>query len=257
MKSSVNTRSRATSSDETTTTITLQSLDRKLDKILDQMSIINKRLDKLEATNDEQERSIEFLHTELETTKQELDRMSHNLSESHHTSPQSLENLIRRVEANEHANRARSIELNGIPFAKEENLVEGVEKLAKHLKFTWLNITTDIDTVYRIKQSKRVIVKFTQTGKRDQFFQLYRKNIANTKALGFKDDQKIYINEVLSKDQANLFWMVRTFKKNYNYKYVWTANQRIYIRKSTDSDAIQIKSKADLDTLEASALTGT
>lgn len=247
-----NTRSRAASNADDQSSVSLQSLDKKLDKILSQITIINQRLDKLEVNQKDQEKSLQFFHDDLEETKRKVEEIQSNLTQTRGPS-QPIENLMKRVEANEHANRAKCIELNGIPYGKGENLIEGMEKLIKHMDFNWLNITTDVDNVYRIRKTKKVIVKFTQTGKRDMFFQRYRKNIASAQALGFGDDQRIYINEVLSSDQASLFWKARNFKKQNQYRYIWTFNQRIYLRKTAETDAIQINSEQDLDTLSNSS----
>ena len=229
-----------------TDAVTLNTLDKKLDKILDQISVINSRLDRVEAKQIEHEKSIEFLFNDLDDTKKKLV----NTASEGNPPSQPIENLLKRLEMNEHASRAKCIELNGIPFGKGENLFEGLEKLAKALKYSWLNITTGIDTVFRVRKTNKVIVKFTQTGKRDMFFQQYRREITTARTLGFDVDQKIYINEVLSEDQGKLFWKTREFKKTNNFRYVWTFNQRIYLRKNTESDAVQISSESDLAKLE-------
>ena len=69
--------------------------------------------------------------------------------------------------------------------------------------------------------------------------------------LGFvgTGQDKIYVNEVLSAAQSKLFWQTRNFKATHKYKYVWTFRQKIYIRKTQDSDAININSEDDLNAL--------
>jgi len=83
-----------------------------------------------------------------------------------------------------------------------------------------------IDTIYRIKQSKKIIINFLHTNKRDFVFQNNRKNIMSTTDLGFLESSKIFINEVLSTKQRTLSWHARSFKKYYNYRFI-----RILIKK--------------------------
>jgi len=60
---------------------------------------------------------------------------------------------------------------------KDENFVEGFRKILTHLKMDTIEPLADIDTIYRIKQSKKIIIKFLHTIKRDFFFsKLQKKN---------------------------------------------------------------------------------
>ena len=72
----------------------------------------------------------------------------------------------------------------------------------------------------------------------------------STTDLGFLESSKIFINEVLSAKQSTLFWQARSFKKDYNYRFIWTFNQKIYLRKDANSDAIIINSIEDLEKLK-------
>ena len=203
---------------------------------------------KLEGIQREQQQSIEFVMSDNDDLKKAVKEL-----ESQQIAIQAklkcLENLSERVEYNEHLSRAKCVELNGMPYHKDENLTEGFEQLVKKVENFHMNFGTDLDNIYRIKQSKRIIVKFTQTKKRDQFFQLYRKKLCNTTDIGFKENSRIYVNEVLSKEQSTLFWKTRAFKKEHSYRYIWTFGQKIYLRKTPESDAIQINREEDLGAL--------
>ena len=51
-------------------------------------------------------------------------------------------------------------------------------------------------------------------------------------------------------EQRKLFYQARMFKMKNDYKHVWTANHRIYLRLTQDSPQIPIKSIEDLNALE-------
>ena len=228
--------------------VTLASIDAKLDMVLSELSALKVKMNKLEGIQKEQQQSIEYIMAENEELKEKLVLLE-NQQPTIQTKLKSLENLNNRVEQHEHLSRAKCVELNGIPYSKDENLTEGFERLVKKVENFHLNLSTDLDNIYRIKQCKRVIIKFTQTKKRDQFFQLYRKNLCSTTDVGFKESSRIYINEELSREQSALFWKARGFKKDHNFKYIWTFGQKIYLRKTPDSDAVLINSEEDLEAL--------
>jgi len=243
MRSTRSTKS--TSEDE----VTLKTLDNKLDLVLSEFSSIKSRLTAIENTQKEFEKSLEFVHQETRKNDYNISRIENSVKHVE----QKLEeykSLDERIETSEHHERAKCVELNGIEYSKDEDLMTGFDRIIKNLKMTSISTTQDIDKIYRIRQTKRIVVKFVHTNKRDTFFHTYRKSIMSTKQLGFQTDSKIFINEVLSSKQRDLFWKTRNFKKSNNYKYVWTFAQRIYLRKTPDSEAIQINDVNDLENLK-------
>ena len=225
----------------------LIDIDEKLNLILTKLGNIEVRLNLIESKQSDFEKSLNHVHQENEGIQLKQRDLSKSIVEIE-SKIGKLEGLESRIEAAEYAERAKCVELNGIPYDKSENLNLAYQKLLSSLKSD--KLPTTIDKIYRIRQSKRIIIKFTQTNQRNEFFQQYRKNIQSLSALGFKETGRIYINEVLSRAQSTLFWKTRQFKVEYNYKYVWTSNQRIYLRKTPDSDAIPINSEDDLETLK-------
>jgi len=91
---------------------------------------------------------------------------------------QVLENC---VEVNEHSERAKCVELNGIPYKSSEDLTALYQKIVTLLKPNNLPFT-GVDKIYCIRQTKKVIIKFTQTDQRNGFFHIYRRN---TQPLGY------------------------------------------------------------------------
>ena len=109
--------------------------------------------------------------------------------------------------------------------------------------------TEDVDQIYRVKRSKRVVIRFVQSHKRDRLMAAYKGKSITVRDFGFKSDDRIFVNEVLSEKQSRLLYKARTFKKDNNYKYLWTKNQRIFLRKTSDSDVKEITSEGSLDAL--------
>lgn len=224
-------------------------LNSKLDLLIKEVTDNNKRLKQMETAQADFKKSIEFLYEDVKEYKSKTIELEQKVK-SLNASMDTIKSLEDRLEAYEYAERSRCIELNGIPYAKDESLMVGMERILQHIKLTSINITTDIDKIYRIRKTNKVIIKFMQSSKRDAFFQTYRKNILCASALGFTgNSEKIYINEVLSTVQNKLYWQTRNFKKEHNFKYVWTYRQKIFLRKTQESDAVMIGSETDLETL--------
>ena len=161
----------------------LSQINSKLDLILQQLVFVNTRLDSLESKQKEYESSLNYIHEDMDDLKQRVSEV-----EKAAPAEQQLETLKainERIRISEHQSRAKNLELNGIPYKEGEELMEGFERIIKHLKYMFINPAADIDNIYRIRKSKQVIVKFVQARKRDHFFQHYRKkhNIHNSARL--------------------------------------------------------------------------
>ena len=120
----------------------------------------------------------------------------------------------------------------------------------------------DISISHRLPENKRrpwqrqysgslIIVKFVRRVVKDQFYRA-RKQLKNvtTKDLGYSAANNIYVNESLTERNNVLFNECLKVKKDQNYKYIWTLNGRIYMRKDESNPAIFIKNKDELYKLQ-------
>jgi len=211
-------------------------LDNKLDKVLSDLEAINNRLSKLETIQNEHSSSLNFYGEEIEDIKNNISAIKAGTAS------------IDSVSVLEHQLLQKQLSITGVPFKSNENLLEALEKMAKKINND-LTARTDIDSVFRVKQSDKVIVKFVNTHVRNSFFVSYKASPMTTKDLGFRESNKIFVNEILNKAQADLFYHARKAKKRLDYKYCWTAGQKVYLRKSNDTEAVIIASKNDLSAL--------
>jgi hypothetical protein len=67
-----------------------------------------------------------------------------------------------------------------------------------------------------------------------------------TKDIGYYFGNNIYLAERLTERNKALFRSCLDVKRNKNYKFIWTSNGIIYLRKDVNSDVIKIKCKEDL-----------
>lgn len=216
----------------------LQPLYSKLEDVYSSVGKLEKRLTEFESNQKEHEQALSFLGEEVADIKSDLEKLTKEVTAS---DVASLRNAVQQLE---HDKRGKCVELCGIPPGNGENLLDAIVKIAKKLK-TSIG-TDDVDSVYRIKQTKRVVIRFMHTHKRDMFISECKKNQINLKDLGFKTDDRVFINEVLSAAQYQLLYKARQLKREKNYQYLWTKNQLIFLRKDSKSEAILVKSEQTL-----------
>lgn len=225
----------------------IQPLSAKLDGISATVLQLETRLTKFESEQKDQADSLTFLGDEITDLKEQMVKISGEVNSitGSDTNPTSLMEIINKME---HEKRAKSTEVFGIPYGEGEDLFSAFNAISKKLNLRDFG-TDDIDHIYRIKRSKRVVIRFIHTHKRDRLMAAFKGEKLTLRDLGFKTDDRIFVNEVLSGEQYQLLYKARNFKKANNYQYLWTRNQRIYLRKSSDSDVIEIKSEGSLNSL--------
>ena len=92
-----------------------------------------------------------------------------------------------------------------------------------------------------------IIVKFVRRDIKEKFYRA-RKNLKNLTAtdFGHQSSNKIYINENLTRKNKELFNSCLKIKKEKGYKYIWTNQGKIYLRKNEASPPIYVKNQSDL-----------
>lgn len=216
------------------------SIHEKLDLILQRLDKFDTRLTKLETEQKEVTRGLNFMSTEIQEIRDSLKDVNADKIAS-------LEQEIDQM--NDQANRKNLI-IDGIPYKKDEDLFKALELFSNQIECD-LNPATDINNLYRIKEHDKIVVQFLQVYKRDKFLARCKSVQVTADKLGFKSiKNRIYVNEMLSPKQATLFHKVRVFRKANGYKFAWTKNQRIFLRKTPDTDVIQIRKLEDLSQLK-------
>ena len=60
---------------------------------------------------------------------------------------------------------------------------------------------------------------------------------------------KLFVNENLTHYRKKLFWSTKRAAKANNYKFFWTANGKILVKKDDKAPVIAILSETDIDNL--------
>lgn len=172
-----------------------------------------------------------------------------------------INNLTTRVKTLEDENmkqqqwaRLQNIEITGVPEDKNEDTVAIVQKISEHIGV--VIGPSDIEFAHRVQPRRAasampqcpIIARLKQRSTKDKIMAATRKHRnLMVKEVGIGDDtSRIYINEHLTKDNKMLLSLCKQKVKKLEYKFIWTKNCRIYIRKNETSPPISINSSADI-----------
>ena len=128
------------------------------------------------------------------------------------------------------------LEIHGVPVLEGED-TNGIVKQVTH-SASELN-ESDISISHRLPVNEGsippIIVKFTRRDKRDRIYSLKR-NLSTKSALdlGFRQESRLFINESLTQKCRELLKEVKSFKRNKHFKFVWTKQGKVFLRKVED-----------------------
>lgn len=267
---------RNASASDTDDTITLQSLDAKLNTIL---NISNASASDIKTLKEEQKemcKSIDMCHSQIESIHDTIKQQNKYIKDLE-TSVTALKNenaeLNSKVsnlesklgELTQYSHRNCLI-ISGIPETSNENLDYLLGRVATVIGFPEYSFKM-VDAAHRLGNQKAIssdpakpegqssgprpmIIKFVRRLDKELFLHKRKlKRSLKASELGFASDNSIYVNESLTPDNRKLMKATRDLAKSKGYDYVWTANTKIYVRKSTGLPAIVISTLDDLSKL--------
>ena len=168
-----------------------------------------------------------------------------------------------KVDAIEQYGRRLNLEISWIPIKDGKNTNEITEEIAKLVNVELF--ADQISTSHRLAvKSKRtagtkngieteippppsIIVRFLSRDVRKQVYR-NRKLLRNADLKNFlvEGTSKIFINENLTSTRKKLFWKTKQQAKTNNYKFFWTVNGNVFVRKGEETEAVLIKNEHDL-----------
>ena len=239
-------------------------LDRKLAGVNEQLLMMNHRLQ--ETIN-----SLHFLSESYDAVVSKLNRLeeSKKLADLEISS---LKNEVAELRClaiqNKHDineleqySRRDCLEIRGVPLPDLESTDAAVVKMAECIDVEIEE--NDMSTSHRLptrkktsSQSKRpeqppaIIVKFISRDKRDELYRARSKLKNLTSAdLGYRGTaNKLFISESLTRYNKELFGKCLEARRRLGYKFIWTQQGRIYLRKEYNDPVIHVASMSDIDT---------
>ncbi|XP_063390152.1 uncharacterized protein LOC134675776 [Cydia fagiglandana] len=172
-----------------------------------------------------------------------------------------LEQLQQSYNTHEQNNLHDELEIAGIEESDNENLHHIALVMSSKLGVALTD--AEVSQVFRTgarrrlsnvtvpgkrQQPRPIVVKLTRRSKRDELVKAAR----NRRHFTSEDIvagmvTKVYLNERLTKHNRALFHAARQRSSQYHYRYCWTSNGLIYVRKAEGKPALQIRSLPELD----------
>ena len=231
------------------------------------VKILDQKLKPLEDKMEGLVKSVEFIsakYDELLIKHQYIEEMSNGLVKENQLLKKQVFNLQNQSEQMcvnfnelEQYGRQDCLEIRGIPVQEGEDtdtLVCSIGNLVN------VNIKAeDISISHRLKsnptarnQSPAIIAKFVRRSMRDKLYharKYLKEKSTKDVGLGTISEKKIYIAESLTRKNKILFNKCLEIKKSLNYKYIWTNQGNIYLRRDSSSPKKLISTTNDLDSL--------
>lgn len=189
--------------------------------------------------------SFDSLGTEITSLKEDYVQLKNENFEIN----KEIYQLKSQLDDFEQYSKNSNLVISGIPENVDENLFDILNVMANKLQIHNSGII-DYHRISTRKASsiKPIIVKFISKKQRNAFFAATK--VKRLRANDLKenfDQMKIFVNEHLTNLNKSLFYEVRQFKAKNNYKFAWTKDGKIYLRKSESDPIIRIKELKDLD----------
>lgn len=169
--------------------------------------------------------------------------------------------LEEKIENLERKSRGTGIEIRNLPRQNSETKETLCSEIVQLGKILNVNMESNIKDVYRLKSkdnSNPVVVELTTVIMKDKVLKAV-KSFNKTKAKGEKLNtthlnpgyqlKPMYIAETLTYKTQRLYFLARQFKNSHGYKFCWTTNGIVYVKKSEESAHIRINHDTDLDKL--------
>jgi len=222
------------------------------------------------------EESMSFFNTSFESMKDKingLEKQTNTLTRENERLRSDSANLRKEIgdlksalEEQAQYTRRECLEIRGVPALQGEDTNEIVKKIGSLIDADVND--TDISISHRIPLSSNgesastpstprvrhpaIVVKFTNRRIRDRFYKARPKlkscNISDI-GLGRFGADKIYIQESLTESKRKLFKKCLKFRKDHNYKFIWSHYGVIYLRRNEHTSALRITSERDLEGL--------
>ena len=211
-------------------------LDRLVDKV------INKLKD-----------SIDFNTAVIEELRSELnkrDQVITNLKQQLHKINEDFQEEIEQIN---NYSRRNNIKIHGIPELPQENVYTTMHKIGKFLGCEIQQ--KDIDIAHRVPSSNKslprpIIVKFINRWQKHELMIAKKNKKIRTSSVGFSSlDQHIFINDHLTPAAKGILRRAKDLRSK-GFKFVWSRDSKIFVRKDETSQVKIIKSIDDVEKLE-------
>lgn len=228
---------------------TIQGDSEQSSDYLKVISFFEKKFDDLKQFNNE---LVKNLEESLKNNQVLLDRVD-QLENNEEFLKSEVDQLRSQVNDLEQSKLRNNIIIRNIEHQNNENIYDLTSRVLTVVGKS--EASNQISSCYRIKNRNAsrdpgsIVVSFTNPFIKDTVLELKTSLRIINSDIGFeKNNSQIYIQEHLSYHNQELFYFARQLRK-FGYRFVWSKFGKIYVRKSTSTKTVWIRSKEQVDKL--------
>ncbi|KAI5698804.1 hypothetical protein M8J76_014032 [Diaphorina citri] len=198
------------------------------------------RMDEMKKVNEEMKEKL----TQMDKQLKKLEHLEKEVNDKN----KQIELLEYRVEELEQRSRMTNIIVRGIKEVRGEDCTTLIENVGKHIGVA--NPLSDIQICHRVpsrnkKAPRPIVVRLLNSKTRDVWVKK-AKHAETWK-------EKLFVHEHLTSFRQNLFHQTKELAKKMKYKYVWTKDCKILLKKTDTGNTHVIHTAMDLKKIEASS----
>lgn len=217
--------------------VSLRDLSKRLDEIEKSQSFISKKYDTVITTITNLNKHNEDMKGQVQKIEEDINKLGNDGY-----------GVEVKLDELEQYSRRDCLEITGIPVVPNDNPTLLVKEMSEIMGVN-LDVN-DISIAHRLPPTKKVkdrlIVKFTRRQKRDEIYSK-RKNLKTKRTKDLPSvvrepestvvshKAQIHVNESLTPYRKRLLGRILQFKRDHNYKFIWTINGKILLKKTESS----------------------
>lgn len=237
-----------------------EEFSEELKQFRDEMRAVRRDMSEFRSVMSDLKASIESCNERIDGLSERVERLEKKWNDGENV--ESLENTIAelKMDLNERDQETLSndVEIVGISETKHEGLVHIMLTVANKLGINMEE--RDIVSVSRVgierppvedapvARPRPLVVRFARRSLRDRVLSAARvRRMLSTTDMGLPGTPcTFYINERLTKFNRHLFYLARQASTRAKWKYAWTREGKIYVRREHGAPRIRIRSDLDL-----------
>ncbi|CAN7938231.1 unnamed protein product [Ixodes hexagonus] len=224
----------------------LPALHEKVDSLL----FLNEEFTKLSRAVQELNVAMKTMQERDATREAEVNSLKATVqaqSEQLQTQAEQLQELRQSQNDLEQYSRRTNLEIQGLPYHRNENLRDELTQLASVLEVPNVS-SADVVAVHRLpckpETVPTVLVQFTSVATKENWSNA-RGRLQRLHRLGKLP--KLFFNDNLSKLNRELFWRARTTARERGYEFAWAKGGKIYVKKAENAPLIRVNRVTDID----------
>jgi len=216
--------------------VSLSQLVTDVKELRESQKFLSEQYDDMKKQLQSSQKEVKALRSENQDLHKRVQHLEQSASQAH----EAVNNL-------EQYGRRECLEFQGLAWSQNENTDDLVIQVSKMLKVD-LN-KKDISISHRLSECSdtnprpTIIARFCSRRARDMLYsqrhRLKQHNIAHPR-------ERVFINESHTKINRQRFNVCLKYKKANRFKFIWTKNGTIFLRRDVNEPTIAIKSDKDL-----------